>query len=85
MAKKKKVVFRGMKGERIEVELDEDAISHHNKTINVKSNAWIEKNFSDINPAYDDGYEPPDDANSLTPWLQDTKKSTDPDVDSDPN
>ncbi len=45
--KKKRVIFRGAKGERIEVDLTEhDAVKHHNKTVNVKSGAWNEKNFS---------------------------------------
>tara|TARA_A100001011_G_C14248983_1_gene816975 strand:- start:572 stop:850 length:279 start_codon:yes stop_codon:yes gene_type:complete len=65
---------------------DRKALKHHNMTVNVKSGAWIEKNFADppTVPYDDDGYDPPDDGESLTPWLQDYKKSTDPDVDSDP-
>ena len=52
--KKKKVIFKGAKGERIEVDLTEhDAVKHHNRTVNVKSGAWNEKNFSnDPNKVY---------------------------------
>ena len=70
----------------IQQSLSGDNVKHHNNTVNVKSGAWIEKNFSQpLTPPYDDGYEAPVDGESLTPWLQDYDKSSDPDIDSDPH
>ncbi len=56
--KKKKVIFKGAKGERIEVILNEDdATKHHNKTINVSSGAWNKRNFSNDPTKVYDGLE----------------------------
>ena len=53
---KKKTIFNGMKGERIEVDIsEEDAVKHHNKTIKVESGAWNKRNvYNDPTKVYND-------------------------------
>ena len=73
---KKKVVFKGMKGERIEVDLSgHDAVKNHNKTVNVESGAWNQRNFSnEPNKAYDGFEVKQDHGEPLFPWLHDIFK-----------
>ena len=50
---KKKVVFHGMKGEQIQVNMSEqDSVKHHNHTINIESGAWNKRNFSNFISKY---------------------------------
>jgi hypothetical protein len=76
MANKKKAIFRGMKGERIEVDLSEhDAVKHHNKTVNVESGAWNQRNFSNHPTKVYDGCEVEEHYGEPTfPWLHDIFK-----------
>ena len=76
MASKKKAIFRGMKGERIEVDLSEhDAVKHHNKTVNVESGAWNQRNFSNHPTKVYDGCEVEEHHGEPTfPWLHDIFK-----------
>ena len=84
---KKKVVFHGMKGEQIEVDLkkhfqkrmwkysEHDAVKHHNKTVNVESGAWNKRNFSNDPTKVYDGFEiKQDHGEPLFPWLHDIFK-----------
>ena len=73
---KKKVVFHGMKGEQIKVDLSEhDAVKHHNKTVNVESGAWNKRNFSNDPTKVYDGFEiKQDEGEPLFPWLHDIFK-----------
>jgi len=76
MKDKKKTVFKGMKGERIEVDLSEhDAVKHHNKTVNVESGAWNQRNFSNHPTKVYDGCEVEEHYGEPTfPWLHDIFK-----------
>ena len=73
---KKKTIFNGMKGERIEVDIsEEDAVKHHNKTINVESGAWNKRNFSNDPTKVYNGMEiKQDHGEPLFPWLHDIFK-----------
>ena len=73
---KKKTIFNGMKGERIEVDIsEEDAVNHHNKTIKVESRAWNKRNFSnDPTKVYNDMEIKEDYGEPLFPWLHDIFK-----------
>ncbi len=73
---KKKTIFNGMKGERIEVDIsEEDAVKHHNKTINVESGAWNKRNFSNDPTKVYNGMEIKEDyGEPLFPWLHDIFK-----------
>ena len=73
---KKKTIFNGMKGERIEVDIsEEDAVKHHNKTINVESGAWNKRKFSnDPKKVYNDMEIKEDYGEPLFPWLHDIFK-----------
>ena len=73
---KKKTIFNGMKGERIEVDIsEEDAVKHHNKTINVESGAWNKRNFSNDPTKVYNGIEIKEDyGEPLFPWLHDIFK-----------
>ena len=73
---KKKTIFNGMKGEQIEVDIsEEDAVKHHNKTINVESGAWNKRNFSNDPTKVYNGMEiKQDHGEPLFPWLHDIFK-----------